>query len=206
METSAIDISQILVTLISTIGAIVSARMGKKVESAPPSTEKPIKKPLNKWALAMWVSIIVAVVNTGVLGWRLLSPTPVFTTSEEFVTAAWNAFNDNRFTEAINFAQETIGRWESEAIKQQAALSQEPPNGKVTEDERKAIFANWALNDVATAYFIKARSLEKLGKIAGAKEAYWKIVTTFPYARCWDPEGWFWSPAEEAKNRLTKMP
>lgn len=73
MEISTIDITQILVTLISTIGAIVSARVGKKVESAPPSTEKSL---LNKWAFGMWICTIVAVVNTVILGWRLISPTP----------------------------------------------------------------------------------------------------------------------------------
>ncbi len=74
MEISAIDITQILVTLISTIGAIVSARMGKRIESAPPSTEK--SSTTTKWALGMWICIIVAVVNTVILGWRLLSPAP----------------------------------------------------------------------------------------------------------------------------------
>lgn len=133
------------------------------------------------------------------------TPTAVFTTSEQFITAAWNAFNNNQFPEAIDLAQECINRWENEAINQQSALTQAPPNGKVSNDDKKAIFANWALNDVATAYFIKASSLEKLGKNAEAKDAYQKVIT-FPYARCWDPKGWFWSPAEVASENLAKMP
>lgn len=127
------------------------------------------------------------------------------TTSEEFVAAAWDAFNANQFKEAANFAQEVIDRWESEALRQQSSLTQTPPIGKVTEAEKNAIFANWALNDVATAYFIKAWSLERLGKITEAQEAYRKVLD-FPYGRCWDPQGWFWSPAEEANRRLSKMP
>jgi hypothetical protein len=131
--------------------------------------------------------------------------TPVLTTSAEFVTAAWNAYNKNDFAKAIELAQECINRWESDALKQQLVLTQAPSNGKVTDDEKRKIFASWALNDVGTAYFIKALSLEKLGKTADAKEAY-KQVTTLPYARCWDPQGWFWSPAEVASENLAKLP
>jgi hypothetical protein len=133
------------------------------------------------------------------------TPTPLLSTSEEFVTAAWNAYNQNDFAKAIELALECIKRWESDATKQQAALTQAPPNGKVSDDEKKEIFANWALNDVGTAYFIKALSLEKSGKIADAKDAY-NMVITFPYARCWDPKGWFWSPAEVASENLAKLP
>lgn len=133
------------------------------------------------------------------------TPTLILSTSEEYVTVAWNAFNNNQLSEANDLAQECIDKWETEAIKQQSMLTQAPPNGEVSEDEKKEIFANWALNDVGTAYFIKAWSLEKLGKSTEAKEAY-EVATTFPYARCWDPKGWFWAPAEEASKRLAKMP
>jgi hypothetical protein len=133
------------------------------------------------------------------------TPTPMLSTSEEFVTAAWNEYNQNEFAKAIELAQECINRWGNDAVKQQSALTQAPPNGKVTDDEKKAIFANWALNDVGTAYFIKAESLGKLGKTDDAKDAY-KTVIKFPYARCWDPKGWFWAPAEVASENLAKMP
>lgn len=133
------------------------------------------------------------------------TPTPMLSTSAEFVAAAWNAYNQNDFAKAIELTQECITRWESDATEQQAALTQAPSNGKVTDEEKKEIFANWALNDVGTAYFIKALSLEKLGKTADARDAY-NIVIRFPYARCWDPKGWFWSPAETASENLAKLP
>lgn len=131
--------------------------------------------------------------------------TPVLTSSAEFVTAAWDAYNRNDFPKAIELAQECINRWESEAVKQQAALTQPPPNGQVTAEERSQVFVNWALNDVGTAYFIQALSYEKSGKPSNAKEAY-NAVLTFPGARCWDPQGWFWSPAEAARDNLAKLP
>jgi hypothetical protein len=133
------------------------------------------------------------------------TPTPILSTSEEFVTGAWNAYSQNDFAKAIELAQECIDRWESDAVKQQAALTQAPPNGKVSDDEKIVIFANWALNDVGTAYFIKALSIEKLGETADAKDAYNQVIT-LPYARCWDPQGFFWSPAEAASKNLAKLP
>ncbi len=133
------------------------------------------------------------------------TPTPVISTSAECVTAAWNDYNQNSFAKAIEISQVCINKWESDAVKQQSELTQAPPNGKVTDEEKKVIFANWALNDVATAYFIKALSLEKLGKTNDAKDAY-NVVITLPYARCWDPQGFFWSPAEAASENLARLP
>jgi hypothetical protein len=69
MGNAAVDITQILVTLISTIGVIVCAVVGKKG-----GNEK--KDPPNKWAIGMWICIALAVINSGVLGWRLLHPSP----------------------------------------------------------------------------------------------------------------------------------
>jgi hypothetical protein len=69
-------------------------------------------------------------------------------------------------------------------------------------------FDRWAVNDVATAYFVKGRAAEYLLKKQKnqkykqiAQEAY-QSAMKFTYARCWDPQGWFWSPAEAAGERL----
>lgn len=77
MEFSAINITQILTTLITTVGAIVCAVVGKKVESKQVSRPEPPPKPTASiWAWGMWTCIVIAVVNTGILGWRLFSPPP----------------------------------------------------------------------------------------------------------------------------------
>jgi len=77
MEFSAINITQILTTLITTVGAIVCAVVGKKVESKQVGRPEPLPKPpASIWAWGMWACIVIAVVNTGILGWRLFSPPP----------------------------------------------------------------------------------------------------------------------------------
>ena len=133
------------------------------------------------------------------------TPAQVLKTSEEFVTAAWEAYDTNGFDAAIELAQECVSRWESNAIQQQSELTEAPPTGEVSDEEKQIIAANWALNDVGTAYFIIGASLQKQGKTDQAKEAY-KKVQSFPYARTWDPRGWFWSPEEEATKRLAQIP
>ena len=76
MEFSAINVTQILTTLITTVGAIICAVVGKKVESRQSSAEPLQRQPRSVWAWGMWACIAIAVVNTGILGWRLLRPSP----------------------------------------------------------------------------------------------------------------------------------
>lgn len=132
------------------------------------------------------------------------TPTVVPTTSEALTVAAWKAL-ETQPEAAIEYCQKCIDLFEDEAIKQQEAFTEPPPFGKVNEEQKKAIFSNWALNDVATCYFIMGQALAKLGRIDDAKEAY-RGAQKFPYARTWDPswEG-FWSPAEGASKELSKM-
>lgn len=131
--------------------------------------------------------------------------TPELTTSEAFTTAAWQAYLEKDFETAIELAQECISRWEAEAIEQQAALDKAPPIGTVTNEQKDEIFSYASLNDVGTAYYIIAISMEELGKIDEAKAAY-QAAIELPYARCWDPKGWFWSPAQVAQQNLAKLP
>ena len=132
------------------------------------------------------------------------SPTATFTTSTEFVSAAWLAFGANDFARARSLAQECVDRWKNEAVRQQAVLTQAPPKGTVSEADKNVILANWALNYVASAYYIIGQSAEKQAKIDEAKAAY-KKVQTFPYARAWDPKGFFWVPADSASDNLTRL-
>ena len=131
------------------------------------------------------------------------TPTPIPTTSEALTTAAWNAL-EKQPAVAMENAQKCIDLFETTATEQQAKLTSAPPDGAVSDDQKKAIYANWALNDVGTSYWIKGQALEKLGRVNDAKEAY-KGAQKFPYARTWDPKGWFWQPAKAASERLMKL-
>jgi len=67
------------------------------------------------------------------------------------------------------------------------------------------IFSYWALNDVATSLFIQGEAYRKAEKMDEAKEAYKKIVNKFMYGQAWDTQGWFWKPAEAAKEKIAML-
>jgi tetratricopeptide (TPR) repeat protein len=128
--------------------------------------------------------------------------------NEELTTAAWKALDKGDFREAKAKAQACIREFGPAADREQAERQRQgvpaPPTGKVSEAEANVIFAAGLLNDVATCYFILGKAAEGLGNKREAIEAY-KRATTFTYARTWDPKGWFWSPAEGARDRLTSL-
>ncbi len=120
-------------------------------------------------------------------------------------TAAWKAFNDKKYEDAIKKAEECIDEFEPTALRQQKELEESkislPPVGKVEKTQEDVIFSRGLLNDVATCWFIKGRSLEKLKRTEEAIHAY-KKAEGYTYARTWDTnwEG-FWSPSKTAKDR-----
>ena len=79
-----------------------------------------------------------------------------------------------------------------------------PPIGRVTRNEKEKIHKNYAVNDVSMALWAKARSLEEIGKINLAKNAYSKCMF-LAHGRAWDPKGWFWNPAADCVNRARKL-
>jgi len=126
----------------------------------------------------------------------------------DLTQAAWQAFNKEDFTEAIAKAEKCITEFRGAAEREQAKLKDakepEPPTGAVSEAEKKKIMARGLLNDVATCFYIKGRSLESLGKKEEARQTY-QETAKYTYGRCWDPKGGFWSPAETAQDRLATL-
>jgi tetratricopeptide (TPR) repeat protein len=101
---------------------------------------------------------------------------------------------------AVKHADDCIGEFEGAANRKQVELSasKDPvPNGVVTDEQRLAVLKHGPINDVATCYYVKARAAAKLGQtdVAAAAAA---AAERYPSARCWDPKGWLWSPAEAA--------
>ncbi len=67
------------------------------------------------------------------------------------------------------------------------------------------IFKYWALNDVATAYYIQGDAYRRANMKDEAKEAYNKVINDYTFGQCWDTKGWFWKPADAAKEKLAMM-
>jgi tetratricopeptide (TPR) repeat protein len=117
-------------------------------------------------------------------------------------TAAWKAFEKKEYQEAIRQADICIDEFRGFANRRQKELDEKkeqiPIGDDVTDQQKEAIFKNGPLNDVATCYYIKARAAHELGKKADVAKALVE-AKKYPAARAWDPQGWFWSPAEAAE-------
>ena len=130
--------------------------------------------------------------------------------------SAWAAFEKSDYPSAITAAGECIEDFSGKAIKDQHTLeasSEKTPLVGAVESaaDRKKIFDRWAVNDVATAYFVRGRSAELLFrksknlKYKQLAQRSYEAATQLTYGRCWDPQGWFWSPAESAADRISAL-
>ena len=46
---------------------------------------------------------------------------------------------------------------------------------------------------------------QDLGGKDKALKAYKTVVEDFPYARAWDPKGWYWTVADAASPRIKEL-
>jgi len=129
---------------------------------------------------------------------------------------AWATLNQADYAGAIEASTDCIDQFAARAMREQASLEaaheKQPPTGAVESSfDKKKIFDRWAVNDIATAYFIRGQAAERLLKRRAtvqykelAHDSY-TAATHLSYGRCWDPQGWFWSPAEAAADRLAVL-
>lgn len=114
-------------------------------------------------------------------------------------TQAWKALRENDLDAVAVYTDKVLELYEDKAKSMQESMTEYAWESK---DE---IFSKWALNDVGTSLFIKGEAFKNIGEIQKAQKAYQKLVENFYYAQCWDPNGWFWKPAEAAQQSLDEM-
>ncbi len=120
--------------------------------------------------------------------------------SSSFLTVkAWEALGKSDSESVKTYVNKVIELYGEQAKQMQTSLTEYPWESK------EKIFSYWALNDVGTAFYILAESYKKAGKTKEAQEAYKKLVDEYFYAQCWDPNGWFWKPAEAAQQSLDEL-
>ena len=121
-------------------------------------------------------------------------------TSATLTAKAWDAQNRGANDEALAYIAKCLELFETQAKNMQSSLSDFPPNVPT-----EATAKYWALNDVGTCLFIKGDILLKQGNKAVAKEVFTRLRDEFGYAQCWDPKGWYWKPAQAAKQKLVEI-
>ncbi len=119
--------------------------------------------------------------------------------SATLVKKAWEALAQNDIEAVLAYTNKCISLYATPASKMQAGLKD------YATGSNDNIFKNWALNDVATAYYIQGEAYRAANMKDEAKEAYTKVVKDFSYGQTWDSKGWFWKPAAAAQEKLDMM-
>lgn len=119
--------------------------------------------------------------------------------STTLITKAWKALEDNDLDAVLAYTNKCIELYADQAGKMQESLTSYP------EGSNDEIFAYWALNDVATGLFIQGEMYRKADKPAEAMIAYQSVIDEYNFGQCWDLGGWFWKPAEAAKEKLAML-
>ena len=117
-------------------------------------------------------------------------------------------YADGDYEAAVTTVDACFGIWGAKAGQQQKKLHEEgakcPRTGRVSARAKAKIHENYLMNDVSTALWAKARSQHQLGDIEQAKVTYGRCVY-MACGRAWDPNGWFWSPAEDCATFARKL-
>ncbi len=157
-----------------------------------------VEKETEMWKIGLYLTVLGAIALS-------LSPHKVMAydfgdnRSVTLVTKAWQALGANDLEAVLAYTNRCIELYSGEAQKMQSSLTTYPTGSNAE------IFSYWALNDVATALFIQGDAYRKAGRKEEAQKAFQTLMDHYSYGQCWDPKGWFWKPAEGAKERLSLM-
>jgi len=123
---------------------------------------------------------------------------------------AWNALNSNNLEQALACAQVAIKSWTSNADAQQAkrvnsSVCRATPDPKNTQAFNSFWADYWAVNDIATAWFIRGEAFYKQSKWTDARDAYRTVIDKYSCGFAWDTQGWFWNVADAAQTKYVEI-
>ena len=109
----------------------------------------------------------------------------------------WDAMGRKNWDAAIAQANRVIRIWGAQARRTNDQLKKYAP----AKDAKK--YGN--LNEVGVSLLLKGDALSKKGDKVAAKVTYQLLLDQYTYAQVWDPKGWYWKPAEEARKKLVLL-
>ena len=119
--------------------------------------------------------------------------------SSTLASKAWDALEKNDIESVLAYTNKCIELYAEQAKKMQAGLKDYASGTK------EEIFKLWALNDVATSLYIQGEAYRKANMKDESKEAFNKVIKDYSFAQTWDVKGWFWKPADAAKEKLAMI-
>ncbi len=118
-------------------------------------------------------------------------------TSYTLMKNTWSALAKRDFDTVASEADKCLRLYQEKAGKMQTRLRAFP--------SEKEAFDYWALNDVATCLFVKAKAMHMQGRDKEAVTLCRQIIEHYGYSQCWDPRGWFWKVADAAYDQIVFM-
>ena len=109
----------------------------------------------------------------------------------------WEAMGRKNWDAAITQATRVVRIWGPQARRTNDQLKGYAP----AKDAQK--YGN--LNEVGASLLLKGDALSRKGDKVAAKVAYQTLLDQYTYSQVWDPKGWFWKPAEEARKKLVLL-
>ncbi len=119
--------------------------------------------------------------------------------SATIVSRLWDALGKKDLNLVIAYNAKLVSVYGETAKKMQAAMTE------YAWESPEKIHSFWALNDVGTGMFILGEAYRIADKKEEAIAAFKAVVSDYLYAQCWDPNGWFWKPAEAAQQKLVEL-
>jgi len=119
--------------------------------------------------------------------------------SSTLTTKAWSALGQKDLKLTEIYVNKNVGLYGAKAKQMQGSLKEYPYESK------EKIFSYWALNDIGTSLFILGEAYSNAGRKDDARKAYKQVIDDYFYAQAWDPQGWFWKPAEAAQKKLEEL-
>lgn len=117
--------------------------------------------------------------------------------SATLASKAWASLEVKDWKGVDVYTEKCIGLYTKQALQQQAELKGLAPAATASN--------YWALNDVGTCYFIKAKALKEQSKLDQAKKICQLVQDEYSYAQAWDPQGWFWGIANACKDLMLTL-
>lgn len=119
--------------------------------------------------------------------------------SSFIVGQAWAALAKNDMKSLEAYVNKNLTMYGAKAREMQASLKEFPW------ESQEKIFSYWALNDVGTSLFALGKGYRTAGKKAEALTIFKQLVKEYGFSQCWDPQGWFWKPAEAAEQQIIEL-
>lgn len=120
-------------------------------------------------------------------------------TSYELVSKMWASLAKENLDEVIGYFRKMDSLYSERAKEMQTFLKDFP------ELPAENIHKYWALNDVGTGAFVLGEAYSLAGMKTEAAKAYQQVIDNYGFSQCWDPQGWFWRPAEGAQQKLLEL-